>query len=114
MKYPEVGEKFYYKDLYGELQERTCVRIIKEPNIERQYFTTWDEHGGLFVNESSILDPEDEEVKKLIAEKEKEEWRKFWTVERFNEILRFLIRTYSCDTGYSLWALGDFIKSKTK
>lgn len=102
MKYPKVGEKFYYLNSNNELVERTCVHIEKQEGFERQYFSTWDEYGGTFVNESSILDQDGEEFKELKAEKEREEWKQFWTKERIDEFM----------TIPSNISILDYIKSK--
>ena len=113
MKYPEVGDKFYYKNCYGELIQKTCVRIEKKEGVETMYFTCWDENGGLFVSESSILDPDSEEVKELIAEKEKEEWRKFWTKERIQEAKRYLVEHIHIENLLSV-TFEDFINYKLR
>lgn len=114
MKYPKVGDKFYWMSMDGELVESTCVHIERKPGIVPQYFTSWDEGGGLFINETSILDPESDEVKELIAKKEKDDWRKFWTDEHIEEMIGFLTKSYACSREYSTLVFKDFIKEKIK
>ena len=60
--YPEVGEKFYWKDCDGEMHDDICLKIEKDPdgNVETNYFTYIDENGGgIFVNESALVNPLD-------------------------------------------------------
>lgn len=68
MKYPKVGEKFYWKDLDGIIHEEICLKIEEEdnPDLETMFFTYVTENGGgEFVGEEDILDPDSDEVKKF-------------------------------------------------
>ena len=60
--YPEVGEKFYWVDGDGKMHDDICLKIDKDPdgNVETNYFTYIDENGGgIFVNESALVNPLD-------------------------------------------------------
>ena len=68
MKYPKVGEKFYWKDLDGIIYEEICLKIEEEdnPDLGTMFFTYVTENGGgEFVSEEDILDPDSDEVKKF-------------------------------------------------
>lgn len=66
MKYPKVGEKFYWKNLDGEIFEDTCLKIEAEdiPTLETEFFMSC----SCFVTESNILDPNSDEVKNFKKE----------------------------------------------
>ena len=71
MKYPKVGEKFYWKTQEGEIVESTCFRIEEEDNLdlETMFFTHISKNGGgCFVTESDIIDSNSDEVKKFKKE----------------------------------------------
>ena len=69
MKYPKVGEKFYWKDENGEISESTCLKINKEIGIEPMYFISLTKNGGgAFVNKSEILNPNSYEIKEFKKE----------------------------------------------
>ena len=69
MKYPKVGEKFYWKDENGEISESTCLKINKEIGIEPMYFISLTKNGGgAFVNKSEILNPDSYEIKEFKKE----------------------------------------------
>ncbi len=105
--YPKVGDKFYWKSIEGEIMESVCKHIEKNEGVVPMYFTSWDEHGGGFINEINILDPDSDEVKELLKEKEKKVWKDFWTQERIDEFLDG-VPDVSTDN------LMDFINLKTK
>ena len=68
MKYPKVGETFYWKNLEGEIFEDVCHKIEEEdnPDLETMFFISVTENGGgSFVTESDILDPDSEEVQEF-------------------------------------------------
>ena len=65
MKYPKVGEKFYWKDQEGNISEETCLKIEGDdiPTLETMFFISLTKNGGgCFVTESDILNPNSEEV----------------------------------------------------
>lgn len=65
MKYPKVGEKFYWKDSEGNITESYCKRIDKDPEglVMTNYFIYINPNGGgCFIVEEDILDPESYEV----------------------------------------------------
>ena len=71
MKYPKVGEKFYWKTQEGEIVESTCFKIEEEDNLdlETMFFTYISKNGGgCFVTESDIIDSNSNEVKKFKKE----------------------------------------------
>ena len=68
MKFPKVGEKFYWKTQEGEIVESTCFKIEEEdnPDLETMFFTSISKNGGgTFITESDILNPLSEEVQKF-------------------------------------------------
>ena len=76
MKYPKVGEKFYWKDSDGNISESYCKRIDKDPEgliITNYFIYITPNGGGSFITEDEILDSESDEVikfkKKLCKEK---------------------------------------------
>lgn len=72
MKYPKVGEKFYWMDNEGVVHEETCFKIEKEdnPDLETMYFTYISPNGGgAFITESDILDTNSKEVQDFIKTK---------------------------------------------
>ena len=67
IKYPKVGEKFYWKDIHGNVCEDICLRIDVDPEnvIQTMYFTYLSENGGgSFVTEEDIIGIDSDEVKK--------------------------------------------------
>ena len=71
MKYPKVGEKFYWKTQEGEIIESTCFKIEAEDNpyLETMFFTSVLKNGGgTFITESDIIDSNSDEVKKFKKE----------------------------------------------
>ncbi len=81
MRYPKVGELFYWKGCDGDIYQDTCFKIVKKPGVMCQYFNYLSENGGgTFINEENILDPDSKEVKEykeyLFNKKIKEFWDK--------------------------------------
>jgi GH35 family endo-1,4-beta-xylanase len=71
MKYPKVGEKFYWKDLDNEIHEEICMKIEGDDidTLETMFFTYISKNGGgCFVTESDIIDSNSDEVKKFKKE----------------------------------------------
>ena len=71
MKYPKVGEKFYWKTQEDEIVESTCFKIEEEdnPDLETMFFMHITKNGGgCFVTESDIIDSNSDEVKKFKKE----------------------------------------------
>ena len=71
MKYPKVGQKFYWKDQDGNISEDICLKIEGKniPTLETMFFTHITENGGgYFVSESSIVDSNSKEVKNFKKE----------------------------------------------
>lgn len=71
MKYPKVGEKFYWKTQEGEIVESTCFKIEEEDNLdlETMFFISISKNGGgCFITESDIIDSNSDEVKKFKKE----------------------------------------------
>lgn len=82
MKYPKVGDKFYWKTEDGEIVEDVCQKIESNEGCETLYFTYISPNGGgEFLAESDILDPYSKEVKefikKQVQEKAKEICKEF-------------------------------------
>jgi len=105
MKYPKVGEKFYWKDCDGNISESYCKRIDEDPDgyIMTNYFIYLTPNGGgEFITEEEILDPESKEViefkKKLCKEKVDKFINELNDEDIYNEILnrlrnKFLTKT---------------------
>lgn len=92
MKYPKVGEKFYWKGYHDDIHEDTCLKIVKKPGVMRQYFNYISENdGGTFINEIHVLDPESEEVKEykeyLFNKKIKEFWTENMKISMYNRLI---------------------------
>jgi len=71
MKYPKVGEKFYWKNQDGEIFEDICLKIEADdiPTLETMFFISLTENGGgCFITESDIIDSNSIEVKKFKKE----------------------------------------------
>ena len=46
MRYPKVGELFYWKGCDGDIYQDTCFKIVKKPGVMCQYFNYLSENGG--------------------------------------------------------------------
>lgn len=71
MKYPKVGEKFYWKDEDNDIHEAICMKIEGEDidTLETMFFTYISKNGGgCFITESDIVDSNSDEVKKFKKE----------------------------------------------
>ena len=70
MKYPKVGEIFYWKDIDDDIHESTCMKIEGEDidTLETMFFISLTENGGCFVTESNIIDSNSDEVKNFKKE----------------------------------------------
>ena len=71
IKYPKVGEKFYWKDQEGNISEDTCLKIEGDDiqTLETMFFIELTKNGGgCFVTESDIIDSNSDEVKKFKKE----------------------------------------------
>jgi hypothetical protein len=80
MRYPKVGETFYWKGCHGDIHQDVCMKIEKQPGVMRQYFNYISENGGgTFVNEKDILDPDSEEVKEYEEYLFNKKIKEFWT-----------------------------------
>ena len=74
MKYPEVNDIFYWQDNNGDIREDVCVKIENNDrdDIETMFYIyISDNGGGIFVNESDIVDPKSDKVKKYLDDKSK-------------------------------------------
>ena len=93
MKYPKVGEKFYWKTQEGEIVESTCLKIEEEDNsdLETMFFISISKNGGgCFVTESDIISSNSDEVKifkKEQAEKKVKEVIDYLNQEEVRKIL---------------------------
>jgi hypothetical protein len=71
MKYPKVGDKFYWKDEDNDIHEAICMKIEGEDidTLETMFFTYISKDGGgCFITESDIVDSNSDEVKKFKKE----------------------------------------------
>ena len=58
IKYPKVGEKFYWKDQEGNISEDTCLKIEGDDiqTLETMFFIHISKNGGgCFVTESDLI-----------------------------------------------------------
>ena len=65
VKYPNVGDVFYWKDENNDIHEATCLKIEGEDidTLETMFFTHISKGGGgCFVTESDIVDSNSKEV----------------------------------------------------
>lgn len=88
IRYPKVGETFYWIDEDGDIHEATCMKIKEDPEglIETIYYTYISENGsGTFIGEEDIVDANSEEVV---------EYRKQHAVEKFEKIKELLQDEY--------------------
>ena len=84
MKYPKVGEKFYWKTQEGEIVESTCFKIEEEnnPDLETMFFISVTKNGGgTFITESDIISSNSKEVK---------EFKKELAKKKIKEIIDYL------------------------
>lgn len=94
MKYPKVGEKFYWKDLDNVIYEETCLKIEEEDNsdLETMFFTKITKNGGgVFVTESDILNPNSKEVKKFKKEQEEKKIKEIIDYIKQDEVRKILM-----------------------
>lgn len=66
MKYPLVGDTFYWKGDDGEVHEDVCMKIEQQdnPDVETMYFTYLSENdGGVFVTEDCLINPLSMEIR---------------------------------------------------
>ena len=88
IRYPKVGETFYWIDEEGDIHEETCMKIFEDPEgqIETIYYTYVSENGGgTFISEEDIVDANSEEV---------EEYRKQHAVEKCEKIKEMMQDKY--------------------
>ncbi len=67
MNYPKIGEKFYYEDLYGKVQEATCLDVSDD-----NYYIEVSKNYRRFVDKDDILDEKSEAVIKYQIMKARE------------------------------------------
>lgn len=94
MKYPKVGDPFYWKDEEdGIIHECICKKIEDDPNgvFETMYFLSLTKNGGgAFICESDLLDPNSDEVKTFIKENNIKKCNEFFTPERKKKMIDFM------------------------
>lgn len=110
MRYPKIGEKFYWLDEDNNIHELICLDIEynNDPDIETIYCDWISDNGNSlsFISEYDIIDPDSDEVKKFVMMKEKEIWEEFFTDERINELTSIIDNSVIQDD------LIQFIKNK--
>lgn len=75
MKYPKVGDIFYWKDMDGNIHEGKCFKIenVCETNDKAMYFTHVNTNGcGSFVTNDVIIPSNSPEVQEYKQKKAKE------------------------------------------
>jgi len=73
IKFPKVGDVFYWKDEDNDIHEAICMKIEGEDidTLETMFFTYISKNGGgCFVTESDIVDYNSDEVKKFKKEQD--------------------------------------------
>ena len=77
IKYPNIGDIFYWKDNDGYIHEEVCMKIEGEDidTLETMFYTyiSKNDGGGCFVTESDIIDFNSKEVTEFKKEKYKKE-----------------------------------------
>lgn len=84
IKFPKVGDIFYWEDGDNNIHEATCMKIEGEDidTLETMFFTYISKTGGgCFVTESDIVDPNSKEVI---------EFKKKQAKQKVNEIIQYL------------------------
>lgn len=85
IKFPKVGDKFYWKDDDHNIHEATCMKIEGEDvdTLETMFFIyiSPKNGGGCFVTESDIVDSNSNEVI---------EFKKRQAKQKINEIIEYL------------------------
>lgn len=93
MKYPKVGEKFYWEGIDGEVHEDICMKIEQKdnPDVETMYFTYISSNGGgTFITEDRLISSSSDKVKKFKkeqAEKKVKEVIEYLNQEEVRKIL---------------------------
>lgn len=84
IKFPKVGDIFYWEDGDNNIHEAICMKIEGEDidTLETMFFTYISENGGgYFVTESDIVDSNSKEVI---------EFKKKQAKQKVNEIIQYL------------------------
>ena len=84
IKFPKVGDIFYWEDEDNNIHEAICMKIEGEDidTLETMFFTYISENGGgCFVTESDIVDSNSEKVI---------EFKKKQAKQKVNEIIQYL------------------------
>ena len=84
IKFPKVGDIFYWEDGDNNIHEAICMKIEGEDidTLETMFFTYISENGGgCFVTESDIVDSNSKEVI---------EFKKKQAKQKVNEIIQYL------------------------
>ena len=84
IKFPKVGDIFYWKDEDNNIHEEICMKIDGEDvdTLETMFYTYISENGsGCFVTESDIVDSNSKEVI---------EFKKRQAKQKVNEIIEYL------------------------
>lgn len=84
IKFPKVGDVFYWEDEDNNIHEAICKKIEGEDidTLETMFFTYISENGGgCFVTESDIVDSNSKEVI---------EFKKKQAKQKVNEIIQYL------------------------
>lgn len=62
MRYPNVGDKIYWKDITDNKYVSICKRIDKDKLNTKYFFYISSDGGGNYVDEEEILDPKSDEI----------------------------------------------------
>lgn len=94
IKYPKVGDKFYWKDEDNDIHEDICMKIEGEDidTLETMFFTYISKNGGgCFVTESDIVDSNSKEVIEFKKRQAKEKIKEISDYISQNEVKQILI-----------------------
>lgn len=93
IRFPKVGDIFYWVDSDGDVHEDTCLKIDYEDreDIEKLFFTHLTPNGGgIFVSESTIISSNDTRViiyKEAKAKEQANEVANFFNNEKFRSLI---------------------------
>lgn len=93
MKYPKIGEKFYWEGIDGEVYEDICMKIEQKdnPDVETIYFTYISSNGGgTFITEDCLISSSSDKVKKYKEKKAKEKIKEISDYISQNEVKQIL------------------------
>ena len=99
MKYPKVGDIFYWKDLNGNIHEEKCFKI--ENYGDPMYFTHLNPNGGgVFVTSDVIIPSDSSEVQEYKQKKANEKTKEIADYFSNTEVYQIVLDKL-CDHGFT-------------